>query len=343
MKLPQFARYWASALGANTEDLEQLAGGMNNSVFLCRSNHGSWVIKGYPCLKPGHRDRMQAEVDFLHYCAHAAPGFTPALLEVDASRRCAVMEHIRGDTYSEGYAPRAKDLDAAFRFVFKLNGNLELASEGISMHAAEGFMNLRQHMENVLGRLTGMRTEHLPNRYKAEASRLIGRLNLLAEGVSLQLDKTISAGMVEDSLSADERCVSPSDFGFHNAIRTKTGIKFIDFEFAGWDDPAKLCVDFVLQQRNPVNLRPIEVASRLFPGREALMIGRIEILTEILSLKWLCIILGILDPEKLEHIINAGCSQTEECVVSTQLKRYHDYFKVNCHISQSLQKWGVYD
>ena len=38
--------------------------------------------------------------------------------------------------------------------------------------------------------------------------------------------------------------ISPSDFGFHNALRTNTGPVFFDFEFSGWDDPAKTIIDF---------------------------------------------------------------------------------------------------
>ena len=40
--------------------------------------------------------------------------------------------------------------------------------------------------------------------------------------------------------------LSPSDFGFHNALLTKDGLKFIDFEYFGWDDPVKLTCDFLL-------------------------------------------------------------------------------------------------
>jgi len=38
--------------------------------------------------------------------------------------------------------------------------------------------------------------------------------------------------------------LSPSDFGFHNAIKDKTGkLFFHDFEYFGWDDPVKLISD----------------------------------------------------------------------------------------------------
>ena len=50
-------------------------------------------------------------------------------------------------------------------------------------------------------------------------------------------------------------CISASDFGLHNAIMTERGIVFFDFEFAGWDDPAKAIVDFLLQpQQGNLNM-----------------------------------------------------------------------------------------
>ncbi len=48
-------------------------------------------------------------------------------------------------------------------------------------------------------------------------------------------------------LSPDEMTLSPSDFGFHNCIKDRKGdIYFLDFEYFGFDDPAKLVGDFLL-------------------------------------------------------------------------------------------------
>ena len=50
----------------------------------------------------------------------------------------------------------------------------------------------------------------------------------------------------ETELAPQHRCLSPSDFGFHNALlRGRPGVPgardwvFLDFEYFGWDDPAK--------------------------------------------------------------------------------------------------------
>ena len=41
-----------------------------------------------------------------------------------------------------------------------------------------------------------------------------------------------------------QRALSPSDFGLHNALRGQDGqLRFVDFEYFGWDDPVKLVSD----------------------------------------------------------------------------------------------------
>ncbi|NEO82880.1 MAG: phosphotransferase [Spirulina sp. SIO3F2] len=52
------------------------------------------------------------------------------------------------------------------------------------------------------------------------------------------------AGFNED-IPRSQQTLSPSDFGLHNSIQTpKNTLVFIDFEYFGWDDPAKLVSDF---------------------------------------------------------------------------------------------------
>jgi hypothetical protein len=47
------------------------------------------------------------------------------------------------------------------------------------------------------------------------------------------------------SLKRKQLVLSPSDFGFHNSIRSKTGeLIFHDFEYLGWDNPVKFISDF---------------------------------------------------------------------------------------------------
>src|SRR5436190_18977344 len=97
-------------------------------------------------------------------------------------------------------------------------------------------------------------------------------------------------------LRSAERRVSPSDFGFHNAlVRPRGGLCFIDFEYAGWDDPAKMVCDFFHQPavRVPTGfLAPVvQAALEGLPEPERHR-ERIRLLMPVYALKWCCIVLN---------------------------------------------------
>jgi hypothetical protein len=87
--------------------------------------------------------------------------------------------------------------------------------------------------------------------------------------------------------------VSPSDFGFHNALlEFDDRVRFLDFEYAGWDDPAKLICDFFCQPAVPVPPRFFEpftqAIAACYPHPE-MVIGRTRLLMPVYRVKWVCI------------------------------------------------------
>ena len=97
-----------------------------------------------------------------------------------------------------------------------------------------------------------------------------------------------------------ERCVSPSDFGFHNALIDGGSIYFCDFEYAGWDDSAKLVCDFFCQVALPVPERFFDRfaeaaihALKLAPSHRR----RFDLLLPLYRIKWTSILLNEFTPE----------------------------------------------
>jgi hypothetical protein len=101
---------------------------------------------------------------------------------------------------------------------------------------------------------------------------------------------------IDRALNSEECCLSPSDFGFHNALADETDrITFLDFEYAGRDDPAKLVSDFFCQPEIPVPLNyHAGFLTRLADGLELDEAGRMRcrILLDAYRVKWSCIILN---------------------------------------------------
>lgn len=298
---PDFARHWARELNSNEASLVQLKGGINNHVYRC-GDQLHWVIKGYGPLKSGLRDRMLAEVEFLRYAAKVAPGFTPELVQVDLNQRCVVLEYLEGETFPEGVAAPERAISCAVEFFRQLNKDHTIARQCIGQAAAEGFLSLTQHLENIQERLTHMEYEHLPGAIKPEAKKLLASIRMKYKSIfETTLDK-ISHEQLIDAIASDDRCISASDFGFHNAISTSKGVKFIDFEFSGWDDPAKTLIDFILQPRVPVKQGISPLLASLKIKKSYDLRKRYEALLPILRLKWACIILAVLNPARLREI-----------------------------------------
>lgn len=95
-------------------------------------------------------------------------------------------------------------------------------------------------------------------------------------------------------LSLEERTLSPSDFGFHNALRRNDGsIVFLDFEYFGWDDPVKLIVDFTLHPgmnlANKLKTTWVHGALEIFGSGVR---PRLEIMWPYLGICWCLILLN---------------------------------------------------
>ena len=89
--------------------------------------------------------------------------------------------------------------------------------------------------------------------------------------------------------------LSPSDFGFHNALRTGDGtLVFIDFEYAGIDDCCKLVGDFFSQPRIPVSIEYLSLFldNAFTPQQNTMIRARLPVILPLVRLKWCCILLN---------------------------------------------------
>jgi hypothetical protein len=132
-------------------------------------------------------------------------------------------------------------------------------------------------------------------------------------------------------LPSEDRCLSPSDFGFHNAIRSEAeGIRFIDFEYAGWDDPAKMVGDFFAQLAVPVPVsffdEFVESALSAFANRVALR-RRAELLRPVYQIKWCCIALNVFLPVHVARRKFANPDLDERSMKRVQLAKAKSLFQ----------------
>jgi len=110
-----------------------------------------------------------------------------------------------------------------------------------------------------------------------------------------KLRSSVDPEQYENQILQSDRCLSPSDFGFHNALMTPTGkLRFFDFEYAGWDDPAKLICDFFWQQDLPVPRHSMSylVEALSAPHSEVELEHHVKLLFPVYGVKWCCLLLN---------------------------------------------------
>lgn len=273
----------------------------NNRVFFADAPGRQRVVaKFYFPSKPGETDRLDAEWGFLKYASSICPDAVPQLLACDPAARLALYEYIDGVKLTADQIGPAQ-VAAAADFIVKINrkGGSDALPE-----ARESCFSLAEHFAVIEERLARL------NRIPAEDARAVTlademkafwrqrRRQILEGAKALGID-------LERRISGDERVLSPSDFGFHNAIARSDGrLIFIDFEYAGWDDVAKLAADFfyhpavrVSRKFEEVFLAPI-LSSMADP---AVVRRRIALFRPIYGLKWCGIMLNCFLPDMAER------------------------------------------
>jgi thiamine kinase-like enzyme len=104
-------------------------------------------------------------------------------------------------------------------------------------------------------------------------------------------------------LKREERTLSPSDYGFHNSLKKDDGkIVFLDYEYFGWDDPAKLISDFLLHPAmglsEGLKRRFVNGAIKKF-AKDPKLGKRMEIVYPLFGIKWCLILLNEFLPEHM--------------------------------------------
>lgn len=271
--------------------LKQLAGGKNNRVFAVVTSEGpALILKSYHADPRDPRDRLFAEWSFLTYVWQRGVRVVPEPLAQERASHTALYSLVPGHKLTASEITPNHIVQAA-RFICAANGAPR--EPGRLQPGSEACFSLADHVATVdrrVARLAQLDAQ-APHRDRAEAlvqEQLVPAWQRVRAAIESQ------AG--DDTLPPEAQCISPSDFGFHNALVDDTGkVSFIDFEYAGRDDPAKLVCDFFCCPEIPVPLAYrtgfVENLSEGL-GLDAAFRMRCDLLLDAYRIKWACIILN---------------------------------------------------
>lgn len=297
MLLAAAAGLAATAGCAEPVGLRQLAGGKNNRVFrLDLADGGALALKSYFADPRDPRDRLAAEWGFLTYVTARRVDAVPAPLACDPARHLGLYRFVPGRKLDAAEVTSGH-IDAAADFVAGINAppfEPERLAPG-----SESCFTMAVHLATIDRRIARLSMLD-PEAPHVDAARAFVTMRLIPAWASIRAaieDGARRAGLALDAtLGPDRVCVSPSDFGFHNALVNDVGrLVFIDFEYAGRDDPAKLVCDFFCQPEIPV---PRAMHDRFLDRvAAALSLGeadvtRCRLLLDAYRVKWTCIILN---------------------------------------------------
>jgi hypothetical protein len=271
--------------------LSRLTGGKNNQVYRIDVEAGApLVIKRYFSDPRDGRDRLATEWDFLQRAWQNGVRAIPQPLLRDA----ALYTFVPG----RKLAPAELDtvhVDAAADFIVAINTHVDTA---LIPPASEACFSIADHLNIVERRLSRLATlDPQASRAAEAASFSSATLRPAWDAVKSKIARETRALRLDMNkpLASTECCLSPSDFGFHNALAADGRLVFLDFEYAGRDDPAKLVVDFFCQPAIPVPLQHLDrFTARLSEGLrfDPAASTRCALLLDVCRIKWVCIVLN---------------------------------------------------
>ncbi len=267
-----------------------LPGGRNNFVWVVKSHSQQFLLKRYFWSEQDPRDRMGQEWAFLDYLRHIGCGQVPEPLAKDSANRCALMEFIEGKPIGIQDVTPA-DVEAAAGFFAKINQN---KSGAINLQpVSEACFTLGEHLATVADRMRRLRTIEASDPASVSAREMVSAtLEPLWHALETSICSQEEIHLAE-VLPLGQRCLSPSDFGFHNALRQNDGsLRFLDFEYAGWDDPAKTIIDFCNQPDGLLPRALGDIFRKRAIGTDPDLAARIRLLEPLYQLKWACICLN---------------------------------------------------
>jgi hypothetical protein len=301
--------------GEEVEALSPLLKRFNSESIKVETRKGnSYFLKFYRTPEGDLRNRLETEFGSLTFLWNRGMRNIPEPILKDESLKVALFRYIDGELMKPEEIT-AGDVEKAADFFWSLQHFRKDRETSSFKNASEACFSIADYV-----RLIDDRLERLSQTGGQE-------LGTFLDSSLLKMWDKIKSGLksgkpdLTSVLPFDRRILSPSDVGFHNILKEKKDgrLVFVDFEYFGFDDPAKTMCDFVLEPAVPLaeELKPVWLSrfSKLFGlGKEDL--ERFALIYPILSIKWCCIVLNAFLPNR-RHLFGDKL----DMVLKTQLEK----------------------
>ena len=287
-------------LDAELCSIEQLKGGANSIVFKAVTTQGrEYFVKQYVSNPADKRDRLKTEFSGLSFLWKNELRAIPEPVFMDSQSKTGVYGFINGSIVQSSQITMADVMQAA-RFVSDLFVLSQSQGANEQPFASEACLSLSDYGHAVKTRLKKLKSVLVDEEMVSDLHAFLDDefLPLFEEALELSRHWASQGGLdFNKPINDNERILSPSDIGFHNIIKgSDDNLFFIDLEYFGLDDPAKLISDFFQQTGVPM---PVEYRRQFYESscENSNLAGLIEkrlpgayLLT---GLKWCLLMLNI--------------------------------------------------
>ncbi len=298
----------AKQLHTEVLSLQDISGGRNSRIYQVQcADFQQYAVKYYFQHTADTRDRLHVEFSALRFLWEHDIRCIPQPFVVDEQSQCAVYEYIDGQKLQAEDLTK-HDVHEAARFLTRLKELRHADGSNALPAASEACFSIEATVGNLDARLQRLfQAQKTNEQYDALHQFLHNDFSPAFQEIKKWIQATLKESGIPYTQEIDdrERTLSPSDFGFHNAIKRSHDerpekkadrqIVFLDFEYFGWDDPAKMISDFLLHPAMELNeeLKQEFVTQVLSNFSEFRRLAkRLQLVYPLFGLKWCMILLN---------------------------------------------------
>jgi len=326
LKSQEISQVFEKSLGIKVGSVKDIEGGMNNRLWKVIDQKGkSYLLKKYV---RDERDRLGHEYQGIKIMRDYGITSVPEAYWCDKEKLLAVY------SFEGGIKKKPEELTsieivkmAGFLVKLKkISGGKETRNFPLSVNPC---LSLNDYLKNINSRLEGLNRNIVINNPRLlKYLRGVEIKPLFNQMIKKCLGSKTDSGKLYKKISTSFLQLCPIDFGPHNMLISKNGkICFLDFEYFGMDDPARVLADFKWHE---ISEKISDDKKKLF--RTTYLTGihatkdfvcHLNLVEKIAEIDWMSIYLGSVSPKKINTRRFCDKSFNEENYVVNQINKFY--------------------
>ncbi len=318
-----------------------IGGGGNNQIYHFMSNNNEKLLaKFYYHHVTDMRHRALTEYTAMRYLWRNGMRCIPEPLYHDDKMRCVIYEYVEGNCLNNDEITN-QHINQTIGFLLKLREFSRQQDSYVFNPASESCFSVGDLVACIKTRIEKLDQSILDSQDKSRIGIFVN--DKFKPVFEEYVDSFCEEPDNNTCIPWQHYTLSPSDVGFHNTIRKDNNdLVFVDFEYFGWDDSAKMFADYLLHPAMNLSYEHKSyfinhLLSKWPKGNEiAIRLPQTYILT---ALKWCLLFLNEFVPTQLNKRILASNKKIDpEVIKQNQLEKAE---KMLMHATQSINRFPI--